>query len=213
MRNMEKDKTRIEATKYDIDSLLNAMMRTVDVNQYATPEIFKAVVEGVIRGYLRGKGSKIASGSVMKIVKSITEYSSKRNDRPTKWWKNWMDRTHSLKKTRGIGPERPGGRIWRSLPKWLRPTTYQVNSDVSLMVTGDGQQVILLRDMNLMGVFDTPQEVRKLTLELMDAVNRLEEEHSVVDIDPIPDTYAETAVTEWEERVRWGITGLDEDNT
>jgi hypothetical protein len=85
-----------------------------------------------------------------------------------------------------------------------------VDGDVTLLVTGEGQQVILVRDMSLIGAFDTPQELRELALALMDTVSRLEDEHSVIEMDEIPDTYADTAITEWEERVRWGITGSDE---
>ena len=202
--------TKNEPNKHDMGSLINAIMQTVDANPYATPEIFKAGVEGVVRGYLRGKGAKFTPGSVMRIVRDITASSYTRKDRPSIWWKDWMERTMSLKKTRRTRHEAFGGRIWRHLPKWLRPTTYKVDGDVTLLVTGEGQQVILVRDMSLIGAFDTPQELRELALALMDTVSRLEDEHSVIEMDEIPDTYADTAITEWEERVRWGITGSDE---
>ena len=201
---------QIGPNKHDLGSLRNAIIRTVEANPYATPEIFEAGVEGVIRGYLRGKGIKFTPGSVKRIVRSISEHSSNRKDKPATWWKDWMDRTVSLKKTGRMVPKAPGSRFRRHLPKWLRRTTYEVNSGIILLVTGDDQQVILVRDMNLIGAFDTPQEVRELALAMIDTVSRLEDEHSVIEMDSIPDTYADTAITEWEERVRWGITGGDE---
>lgn len=206
---MKGTNTKTQFNKGDIASLVNAIMRTVDANRYATPEIFKAGVEGVVRGYLRGKGAKFTPGSVMRIVRDITAASATRKDKPSNWWKDWMERTMSLKKTGRTRPEVLGGRIWRHLPKWLRSTTYKVNGDVTLLVTGEGQQVILVQDMSLIGTFDTPQELRELALALIDTVSRLEDEHSVIEMDEIPDTYADTAITEWEERVRWGITGSD----
>ena len=88
--------TKNEPNKHDMGSLINAIMRTVDANPYATPEIFKAGGEGVVRGYLRGKGAKFTPGSVMRIVRDITASSSTRKDRPSIWWKDWMERTVSL---------------------------------------------------------------------------------------------------------------------
>ena len=209
----ETEKVPSRPTRYDLNALLNAVKDTVDANPYATPVMFRAGAEGVIRGYLRGKGSKVNTEAIGKLIRFITGYAIKREDESSKWWSTWRAKNSEVRESKRSENGSLGGRFWRALPAFLRPTTYEVSSDVRLIATGDGQQVMLLGERGLMAMLDTPHDARQLALGLMDAVTRLEDDHSVVQADPIPDTAAELAIIEWEDRIRWGITGDCEDES
>jgi hypothetical protein len=202
-----KNRHRKRVSRYDIGILLRSIIAAIDADTYATTRNFRTVVDSVVTSYLRGRNVRITLTAILETINEITEYSLKNEDKPALWWRRWISRSASQLRDRqaSTGPRLRRLPV-RRLPLGLRPDTYTITTDVELLVTGIGQEVAVLGDRGRFQIFTTPDEAREFGVGLLSALNKLEMDLGVIEMDPVPFDYADTATTDWEETVRWSIT-------
>jgi len=196
---------RKRVSRYDANILMRSIIDATDADTYATVHIFRTVVDSVTAAYLRGRTIRITLPSILGVINDITEYSVNNQNKPALAWRNWMSRSKSqLRELQTRTRPLP-----RRLPLTFRPDTYKVTAEIELLATGIGQEVAVLGDRGRFQIFSAPDEAREFGVGLLSALNKLEMDLGVIEMDPIPFDYADKATMDWEETVRWSINEGD----